>query len=75
MLTLASLALAVLKLINSLMNYFDRESLIKSGYDKAICRNRPEIMRKTAAGKAILEKVNAMSDSDVDDALRGLEPK
>ena len=75
MLTWASLALAVLKVINAFMNYFNQEKLIQSGYDKAIAEVSAAIMQKTAAGKAILEKVNAMSDADVDAGLRGLEPK
>ena len=75
MLTWASLVLAVLKAAITIMNYFDREAMIKSGYDKAFAEAGQEIMRKTAAGKAILEKVNAMSDGEVDDALRGLEPR
>jgi len=74
-LTWASLALAVLKVINAFMNYFNQEKLIQSGYDKAIAEVSAAIMQKTAAGKAILEKVNAMSDADVDAGLRGLEPK
>ena len=75
MLTWASLALAVLKVINAFMNYFNQEKLIQSGYDKAIAEVSAAILQKTAAGKAILEKVNAMSDADVDAGLRGLEPK
>jgi hypothetical protein len=74
MLTWASLALAVLKLVNTIMGYLDRDALIKSGYDKAIADVGQDIMGKTAAGKAILERVNAMSNTEVDDALRGLEP-
>jgi hypothetical protein len=75
MLTWASLALAVLKLINGMMSYFNREALIQSGHDKAIAEVSAEIMKKTAAGKAILERVNAMSDDEVDAGLHGLEPK
>jgi hypothetical protein len=75
MLTWASLALAVLKLINSVMGYFNQEALIQSGHDKAIAEVSAEIMKKTAAGKSILEKVNAMSDDEVDAGLHGLEPK
>ena len=43
--------------------------------DDEIAREAAEIMKKTSAGKAILEKVNALSDDDVDAQLRGLEPK
>jgi hypothetical protein len=74
MLTWASLALAVLKLVNTIMGYLDRDALIKSGYDKAIADVGQDILSKTATGKAIMEKVNALSDGEVDDALRGLEP-
>jgi hypothetical protein len=57
------------------MTYFNQDRLIQSGYDKAIAEASAAIMKNTAAGKAILEKVNAMSDDEVDAGLRGLEPK
>ena len=74
MLTWASLALAILKVINAFMNYFNQEKLIQSGYDKAIADVSAAILQKTAAGKAILEKVNNMSELQVDDELHNLEP-
>lgn len=70
-----SLILAVLKVVNAIMDYVNREKLIQAGYDKAIAEQSAAIMRKTAAGKAIMEKVDAMSDAEVDDSLRGLEPR
>lgn len=75
MFTWASLALAVLKVVNAIMSYLSSETLIQSGYDKAIADASVAILQKTATGKAIMEKVNAMSDAEVDAGLRGLEPK
>jgi hypothetical protein len=70
-----SLALTLLKIVSTIMNWARERELINQGYDQAIAEASQEIMRKTAAGKAILDKVNAMSDAEVDDALRGLEPR
>lgn len=73
--TWAALALALLKVINNIMNLVEREQLVRAGYDKAIAAASQEILRKTATGRAILEKVNALTDDEVDAALRDLEPK
>jgi hypothetical protein len=70
-----SLALTLLKIVATIMSWARERELIDQGYDKAIAEASQEIMRKTAAGKAILERVNAMSDDEVDAGLRGLEPK
>lgn len=75
MLTYLSLALALLKFVNFLMMKAHEGGLIQQGYDKAIAEITQSILIKTTAGKAIMEKVNAMSDADVDAGLVGLEPK
>jgi hypothetical protein len=72
--TWLSLALALLKFVNSMMNWARERELISKGYDQAIAEVTQSIFEKTTAGKAIMEKVNAMSASEVDAALRGLEP-
>jgi hypothetical protein len=69
------LALAVLKLANFIMGFVDRQQLMEAGRQEEIAKVSAEIMRKTAAGKAIMEKVNALSPADVDAGLIGLEPK
>lgn len=73
--TYLSIALAVLKLVAAFMTWARERELISEGYDQAIAEVSQSILVKTAAGKAIMEKVNAMSDKDVDASLRGLEPK
>jgi hypothetical protein len=65
-----SLALTLLKIVSTIMNWARERELIDQGYDQAIAAAAQEIMRKTAVGK-----VNAMSDAEVDDGLRGLEPR
>jgi len=73
--TWLSLALTLLKIVSSIMTWAREQSLIDEGYDKAIAETTQEILRKTAIGKQLMEQVDAMSDSQVDDALRNLEPK
>ena len=70
-----SLALALLKFVNGIMNWAHERALISQGYDEAIAEVTQSILVKTTAGKAIMEKVNAMSEAEVDASLRGLEPK
>jgi uncharacterized protein YjbI with pentapeptide repeats len=73
--TYAGLALAVLKFVNGLMDMVDQQQMQKSGADAEIAKTSAAILAKTQAGKAIMEKVNAMSDKDVDSGLTDLEPK
>jgi hypothetical protein len=73
--TYLSIALALLKLVSAFMTWARERELIFAGVRQAIAEVAQAILVKTAAGKAIMEKVNAMSDKDVDDGLRGLEPK
>lgn len=69
-----SLALTLLKIVSTIMTWARERELIDKGYDQAVAEAAADIMKKTATGKAILERVNAMSDTEVDDGLRGLEP-
>lgn len=73
--TYAGLALALLKFVNNLMNFVDREQMIKAGADAEIAKVSAAVLQKTQAGKAMMEKVNALSDQDVDSGLTDLEPK
>lgn len=75
MISWVSFALALLKFVNGIMTYARQRELISEGHDKAIAEVTEEILRKTVAGKAILAKVNGMTDAEVDAGLRGLEPK
>jgi hypothetical protein len=75
MFTWGSIILAALKLINAIMGAVNREKWMQAGADAEIAKISATILQKTEAGKAIMEKVNALSDEEVDDALRDLEPK
>ena len=75
MFTWPSIILAVLKLINEIMGAVNRDKWMQAGADAEIAKITASILAKTQAGKIIMDKVNAMSDADVDAALRDLEPK
>lgn len=72
--TWVSLALVLLRLVNNIMTWARERELISEGHDAAIAEISQQILVKTAAGKAIMEKVNALSESEVDAGLWGLEP-
>lgn len=74
MLTWGSILLQVLKLISALVSWAQREKLIKQGHDEAIAEVAREIFRKSEYAKRVSEKINAMSDDEVDAALVSLEP-
>jgi hypothetical protein len=73
--TWAEIILTALKVINMIMGAVNQEKWMQAGRDAEIAEISKAILAKTQAGKAILEKVNSMSDADVDAGLRGLEPK
>lgn len=75
MVTWAEIILLALKIINAIMGEVGNARSFNAGVDFAISKTTLAILRKTEAGKKIMEKVDAMSDADVDTALRGLEPK
>lgn len=75
MLTWASLILAVLKVINNVMDWASYQSAVQSGRDAEIAQVSAAILAKTQRGKAIMEQVNALTMDDVDRQLLGLEPK
>jgi len=75
MFTWAEIVLLFLKLANAIMGEVNDARQFKAGADSEIAKIALAIANKTAAGKAIMEKVNALSAADVDAGLTGLEPK
>lgn len=71
----AEIVLLFLRLANAIMGAVNQDKWMRAGQDAEIAEISASIMRKTAAGKAIMEKVNAMPEAEVDAGLRGLEPK
>jgi len=69
------IALALLKFANLILGEVHDEKQFKAGADAEIARMAQIILAKTAAGKKIMERVNALSSADVDNGLVGLEPK
>jgi hypothetical protein len=67
--------LLVLKIVDAVMGRVNQDQWIKAGADAEIAKISASILQKTAAGKKIMERINALSDADVDAELRGLEPK
>ena len=74
MFTWPEIVLLVLKVANAIMGEAHDAKSFQAGTDAEIAKVSAAILRKTQAGKAIMEKVDAMSDKDVDTGLRGLEP-
>jgi hypothetical protein len=70
-----SLAITLLKIVSNIMTYARERELISQGQDEVIAEVTRSIFEKTTAGKAIMERVNGLSDEEVDADLRGLEPE
>ena len=69
------IVLLVLKIANGIMGEVKDQKQFQAGTDAEIAKQTTEILRKTQAGKAIWEKINAMSEKEVDSGLGDLEPK
>jgi hypothetical protein len=74
MLVYLDLAIAVLKLVNSIINYFHDRGLIDQGRAQVIAENAAAISAKVAVRDKIKDQVDAMDDKTVDQELRDLEP-
>lgn len=72
MISWISLALALLKLVNAIVNWASQRELISQGYREALADMAVQIASKVATKKAIQEKIDAMSDDEVDQAIRDL---
>lgn len=72
--SLIELILGILKFANFLMGMIDREAMKKAGRDEVLAQIAQEIAVKSGVRKVILEKVDAMSEDEVDAELRDLEP-
>jgi hypothetical protein len=70
-----SLAITLLKIVSSIMTYARERELISRGQDEVIAEVTRSIFEKTTAGKAIMERVNGLSDEEVDAGFRNLELK
>jgi hypothetical protein len=69
------LAVLLLQLANKIVNWAHDQGKIDEGRQQAIGEMALAIAARVRSRDQIMEQVNAMSDSDVDDGLRGLEPR
>lgn len=60
------LALAVFKFANFVMGLINREQLKNDARNELLAEQTLIALQRTERGKAIMEKVDAMSDDDVD---------
>lgn len=60
------LALAVLKLVNWIMTQVSREQIRQDARNELLTEQTLALLQRTERGRAIMEKVYAMPESDVD---------
>lgn len=69
MFTWPEIVLLVLRIANAIMTEVHDQKSFQAGVDAEIAKVSAAILAKTQAGKALMEKVNAMSETDVDTEL------
>jgi hypothetical protein len=72
MLVYLDLAIALLKLVNSVINYFHDRGLIDEGRRQVLSEIAASIATKVALRDKIKDEVNAMSEDEVDKGLADL---
>lgn len=70
-----SLILGLVRFATFLADLAVKNKWMQAGKDAEVARASADLLRKTIAGKKIMERVDAMSSEDVDIGLRDLEPK
>lgn len=75
MFTYAKIALLLLQVVQMLVNLARSKQLMDVGADREIAKASASILLKTQAMKSVMAEVTAMSSDQVDQALKGLEPK
>ena len=73
MFTWAEIALLVLKIVNMIMEQVTYNTAFQAGTNAEIAKISAAILAKTQAGKKIMERINALDETEVDKELRDLE--
>ena len=74
MFTWAEIALLLLRIVQSIMSQVSNAAQMKAGTDAEIAKVSAAILVKTQAAKAVMVQVTGMTDAQVDQALKELEP-
>lgn len=61
-----------IKSLLALIDWFQDKQQFNAGQDAEIAKNAVAILEKTNAGKKLMEKINAMSDGDLDSLIDDL---
>lgn len=69
-----SLAVALLKLTNLILDLVRTGKAVQSGKDAEIAKEAAAILSKTQTAKEIMQQVTGLSEAQVDATLRELEP-
>lgn len=75
MISWLSFGVALLKVASSILLYFQRQGMIDEGRRQVILENAMALAAQVATKKQIQEHVDGLSDDQVADELRDLEPK
>lgn len=74
MTTIVSIILTLLKIADALLTFARDRQMIKAGADAEIAKASASVLLKTESAKEIMAQVTAMSEEQVDKALKELEP-
>lgn len=74
MITWAKIILAVLRLLEWLIEEAQKHRWINEGEKRAIARATAEVLRKQEFANETLKEITALPNADLDDLLRSLEP-
>jgi len=67
-------AVLFLQLANKIVDWKVQQDSFSAGQQDEVARVATEVLRKTEVGRAILTRVGQLTDAQLDDELRSLEP-
>lgn len=73
--TIAKVVLILLNIADKFSDLLIQKKYQDQGYQKAVAEANAKMLKKNTFAKEVMQRVNNMSDSDVDKQLRELEPK
>lgn len=72
--TYVKIILALLQIVEAILDWSKEKRLRQEGVDEEVARATARILQKTTFAKKTLGEANGMSESDILDYLRSLEP-
>ena len=73
--TIVSILLTVLKLVGTGISWLKEKQLLDAGSDRALAEASTKLLMQMQSARETMQKASGMNETQVDAALKDLEPK